>query len=259
GRARAEESQMMRVTFAFTLLLAIAVAVLVPLCNAQTAATGAISGTVTDPSGAVVAGAKVSVTHEATGGTLTVLSNNTGPYLVPLLSPGSYRVDVPKESLQVSHYPNIIVAVTETRTLNLALQVGTVSESVQVESSAQPLQTESSALGHVTNSEMVENLPLVTRNYTQIVGLSPGVAADVTNAGSLGRGGGSDGSEPFVANGGSSMDNNFQMNGVEINDLQHSRVLSGGGVVPHPHTIQEIKGRFGQIYAAVGRRCVANG
>jgi len=249
---------MMRVTFAFTLLLAIAVAVLVPLCNAQTAATGAISGTVTDPSGAVVAGAKVSVTNEATGGTLTVLSTNTGRYLVPLLSPGSYRVDVTKESFKVSTYPNIIVAVTETRSLNLALQVGTVSESIQVEASAQQLQTESSALGHVTNSEMVETLPLVTRNYTQIVGLSPGVAADVTNAGSLGRGGGSDGSEPFVANGGSSMDNNFQMNGVEINDLQHSGFLSGGVAVPNPDTIQEFKVQTGQFDAAFGRNAGAN-
>ena len=172
----------MRVTFGLKLLFAMIVVVLSPLANAQTAGTGAISGTVTDPSGAVVTAAKVSVTNQATGGTVTVLSTNAGRYLVPLLSPGDYRVDVTKESFKVSTYPNIVVAVTETRTLNLALQVGTVSESVQVDSSTEQLQTESSALGHVTNEEMVENLPLVTRNYTQIIGLSPGVATDVTNA-----------------------------------------------------------------------------
>src|SRR5436189_267641 len=102
--------------------------------------------------------------------------------------------------------------------LNIRLQVGAINETVQVDTTAEQLQTETSTLGNVTTSEMVENLPLVTRNYTQIVGLSPGVATDVTNAGGFGRGGGSNGEEPFVANGGTSTDNNFQMNGVQIND-----------------------------------------
>jgi hypothetical protein len=148
--------------------------------------------------------------------------------------------------------------VTETRTLNVALQVGSVSESVQVDSSTEQLQTQSSALGHVTNEEMVENLPLVTRNYTQIIALSPGVAADVTNAGGLGRGSGSSGDEPFVANGGAGSDNNFQMNGMEINDLQGSGFFSGGVAVPNPDTIQEFKVQTGQYDAAYGRNAGAN-
>ena len=167
-------------------------------------------------------------------------------------------MDVTKESFKVSTYPNIVVAVTETRTLNLALQVGTVSESVQVDSSTEQLQTESSALGHVTNEEMVENLPLVTRNYTQIIGLSPGVATDVTNAASLGRGGGNSTDEPFVANGGTGSDNNFQMNGMEINDLQGSGFFSGGVAVPNPDTIQEFKVQTGLYDAAYGRNAGAN-
>jgi hypothetical protein len=249
---------MMRVACGIALMLAMFLAFLPAPSKAQTAGTGALSGTVTDPSGAVVPSAKISVTNQATGATLSVLSTSSGHYLVPLLSPGTYRVEVTKESFKVSSYPNIVVAVTETRTLNLALQVGTVSESVQVDASAQQLQTESSALGHVTNSQMVEDLPLVTRNYTQIIALSPGVAADVTNAGGLGRGSGSDGDEPFVANGGSSMDNNFQMNGVEINDIQHSGFLSGGVAVPNPDTIQEFKVQTGQYDAAYGRNAGAN-
>jgi len=248
----------MRASTRSTLLLALVVILVAAQASAQTAATGALSGLVTDPSGAVVSEARISVVNEATGAAVTAVSSSNGRYLVPLLSPGSYRVDVSKQSFKVSTYPNIVVAVTETRTLNLGLQVGTVTESVQVDSSTEQLQTESSGLGHVTNSQMVENLPLVTRNYTQIVGLSPGVAADVTNAGSLGRGGGSDGGEPFVANGGSSMDNNFQMNGVEINDVQHSGFLSGGVAVPNPDTIQEFKVQTGQFDAAFGRNAGAN-
>jgi 3-keto-disaccharide hydrolase/Carboxypeptidase regulatory-like domain len=103
---------MTRVALGLTPVLATILVVLSTLTNAQTAGTGAISGTVTDPSGAVVTAAKVSVTNEATGATVSVLSTNTGRYLVPLLSPGSYRIEVTKESFKVSTYPKIVVAVT---------------------------------------------------------------------------------------------------------------------------------------------------
>jgi len=242
----------------------VAVALLIIAClfsaraGAQSAGTGAISGLVTDQSGAVVTGTKITATNEATGATVVVMSTNNGSYVVPLLPPGSYRLEASKEGFKVSNYPNIAVNVTETKALNIRLQVGAINETVQVDTTAEQLQTETSTLGNVTTSEMVENLPLVTRNYTQIVGLSPGVATDVTNAGGFGRGGGSNGEEPFVANGGTSTDNNFQMNGVQINDLQQSGSFSGGVAVPNPDTIQEFKVQTGQYDASYGRNAGAN-
>jgi hypothetical protein len=226
--------------------------------QAQTAGTGGISGTVTDQSGAVVSGAKITVKNQSTGASLSVVSTNRGTYTVPLLPPGSYLVEASKQGFKISGYPGIAVNVTETAGLNIRLQVGAVNETVQVDVAAEQLQTETSALGTVTTREMVESLPLVTRNYTQIIGLSPGVATDVTNAAGLGRGGGSDGEEPFVANGGTSMDNNFQMDGVEINDLQGSGNFSGGVAVPNPDTIQEFKVQTGQYDASYGRNAGAN-
>ncbi len=242
----------------------VAVALLIIAClfsaraGAQSAGTGAISGLVTDQSGAVVTGTKITATNEATGATVVVMSTNNGSYVVPLLPPGSYWLEASKEGFKVSNYPNIAVNVTETKALNIRLQVGAINETVQVDTTAEQLQTETSTLGNVTTSEMVENLPLVTRNYTQIVGLSPGVATDVTNAGGFGRGGGSNGEEPFVANGGTSTDNNFQMNGVQINDLQQSGSFSGGVAVPNPDTIQEFKVQTGQYDASYGRNAGAN-
>src|SRR5947208_4542194 len=242
----------------------VAVALLIIAClfsaraGAQSAGTGAISGLVTDQSGAVVTGTKITATNEATGATVVVMSTNNGSYVVPLLPPGSYRLEASKEGFKVSNYPNIAVNVTETKALNIRLQVGAINETVQVDTTAEQLQTETSTLGNVTTSEMVENLPLVTRNYTQIVGLSPGVATDVTNAGGFGRGGGSNGEEPFVANGGTSTDNNFQMNGVQINDLQQSGSFSGGVAVPNPDSIQEFKVQTGQYDASYGRNAGAN-
>ena len=227
-------------------------------CKAQTAGTGAIAGIVTDPSGAVVFGATITVTSQSTGATFTAASSNRGTYVVPLLPPGAYRLNATQSGFKESTYSDIAVNVTETKALNISLQVGNVHEIVQVDTTAEQLQTESSALGNVTTRDMVESLPLVTRNYTQIIGLSPGVASDVTNAGGFGRGGGSNGEEPFVANGGTSNDNNFQMNGVPINDLQSTGSFSGGVAVPNPDAIEEFKVQTGQYDASYGRNAGAN-
>lgn len=228
------------------------------LSVAQTAGTGAIAGIVTDPSGAVISGATVKATNDATGESRASVSGNHGNYSVPLLPPGSYTVEVTKQGFKTSTYRQVIVAVTETGALNARLEVGSVSESVDVTGAEEQLQTDTSALGRVSDSVVVESMPLVTRNYTQIIGLSPGVSTDVTNAGELGRGNGSNGNDAFVAAGGSNNDNNFQMNGVEINDFQQSGNFSGGVAVPNPDAIQEFKVQTGQYDASYGRDAGAN-
>ena len=228
------------------------------LSGAQTAGTGAIAGIVSDQSGAVVSGATIKATKEATGESRTATSSSRGNYTVPLLPPGSYAVEITKQGFKVTTYRGITVTVTETGNLNARLEVGSVSESVDVTGAGEQLQTDTSSLGRVADSLVVESMPLVTRNYTQIIALSPGVAADVMNAGELGRGGGSDGSDEFVAAGGSNNDNNFQMNGVEINDFQQSGSFSGGVAVPNPDTIQEFKVQTGQYDASYGRDAGAN-
>jgi hypothetical protein len=231
---------------------------LVAVSIAQTAGTGAIAGTVTDPGGAVVVGASISVIDVGTGLTRTAVSTSAGTYLVPLLQPATYRVEVSKSGFKVSVSAEIPVHVTETATLNVKLQVGSVQETVEVTGQGEQLQTESSALGRVADSVVVESMPLVTRNYTQILALSTGVAADVMNAGELGRGGGSNGTDALVAAGGSNNDNNFQMNGAEINDLMFATKWSGGVAVPNPDAIQEFKVQTGQFDASYGRDAGAN-
>jgi hypothetical protein len=103
-------------------------------------------------------------------------------------------------------------------------------------------------------------MPLVTRNYTQILGLSPGVSGDVTNASSIGRGSTSDsaGNGGYSVAGRSTNDNNFQMNGSQVNDLMGSGNLSGGVPVPNPDSIQEFKVQTGQYDASYGRNGGAN-
>ncbi len=110
--------------------------------------------------------------------------------MVPLLPPGTYRVETTKPGFKVSIQEGVQIIVTETDALITHLQVGQPSQEVTVIASAEQLQTETNALGRVTSGEVINSLPLVTRNFTQIIGLNPGISTDVNNAADLGRGGG---------------------------------------------------------------------
>ncbi|MGD0416650.1 MAG: carboxypeptidase-like regulatory domain-containing protein [Terriglobales bacterium] len=228
----------------------------------QNAGTGAIAGVVTDPTGAVVEGVVVKVTNNLTGETRTAVSAGRGNYTEPLLPPGNYAVEASKAGFKNTSYRAITVSVTEILTLNIQLQVGSVQETVEVTGQGEQLQTETSAAGRVTDSIVVESMPLVTRNYTQILALSTGVSADVMKASELGRGGtsggGSNPNDDMVTAGGAGNDNNFQMNGVEVNDFQQSGNFSGGVAVPNPDSIQEFKVQTGQYDASYGRNAGAN-
>jgi hypothetical protein len=225
---------------------------------AQTAGTGALSGTVTDPSGSSISGAQVKVTSESSGEVRTVATNNIGVFNVPLLLPGAYRVEVIQPGFRTATVPRVQIIVTETNSLTIRLEVGQVSETVVVEAQVAQLQTESSTLGRVTSGEQVQTLPLAMRNFTQIIALNPGVSAEVANAGELGRGGGGNNQDPTVSAGNWASDNNFQMNGVGVNDIQQSGYFSAGVAIPNPDTIQEFKVQTGQYDASYGRNAGAN-
>jgi hypothetical protein len=210
---------------------------------------------VTDPSGAVVSGATITIKSANTGELRTVKTGSSGNYSAALLHPGTYSVTVSKEGFRDSNADHVVINVSETQALNIALSLGEASQTVEVNASGIELQTETSSLGSVTNEKMVQSLPLVTRNYSQIIALSPGVNSDVTNAGNLGRG---VSQQSLSAAGSSEMDNNFQMNGVGVNDVQESGNFSGGVPIPNPDTIQEFKVQTAAYDAAFGRNAGAN-
>jgi len=234
---------------------AVIFSLLLSLCHAQTAGTGAISGTITDPSGAVVTNATIKAIDQTTGETRTAASSGGGAFQVPLLRPSTYRVEVSKGGFKQWVSEGVPVQITETVTLAVHLELGAPLETVEVSAASNLLTTEDSTLGNVVNERAVNSLPLVTRNYQQILGLSSGVAAEVFNAGEIGRGGVD---SNVVTGGGVASDNNFQMNGVEINDLQGSGHFSGGVAAPNPDSIQEFKVQTSQYDASFGRNAGAN-
>ncbi len=189
------------------------------------------------------------------GQSRTVISQSNGVYLVPFLVPSDYKVEVSAKGFKSLAVEKIEIHVTETATLDLRLEVGAFAEVVTVKDIPALVQTDSSALGNVTDQRMVENLPLVTRNYMQILGLSPGVSGEITDAAMIGRG--PSGLE-YSTSGNIVNDNNFQMNGSEVNDLMGSGSTSGGIPVPNPDSIQEFKVQTGQYDASYGRNAGAN-
>jgi hypothetical protein len=220
---------------------------------AQTGATGAIAGVISDATGAVVPGATVRAAATATGDSRTTVSQSDGSYVVPLLPPGDYTLEVRLSGFQPAIRTGVRVTVTETTSLSIQLALAGVTDTVEVSAAGELVQARSSTLGRVVDARVVQSLPLVTRNFTQIIGLSPGVTTGVTDAGSLGRA-----SENPSAHGNRSYDNNFQLNGLGVNDIFQQGTISGGVPVPNPDTIQEFKVQTGQFEAAFGRNAGAS-
>jgi len=230
---------------------------------AQTASTGALVGRVLDPSGAVIPGAELHLMNQQTGDTNATSSDGAGSFHFLLLLPGNYELQVSKTDFAPSHVSGISILVTETLRFDLHLQLASVAGNVQVSSEAPPLQTDTIALGRVVNQSAVTGLPLVTRNFAQIADLSPGVVTGVSNAGELGAGGTAlsqidKSNDGLFVHGARSYDNNFQLDGISVSDVQGSASASGGIPLPNPDAIQEFKVQTGLYDASYGRYGGAN-
>ncbi len=240
--------------FAVTLLLAL----WVPTVLAQSASTAALTGTVTDPTGAVVPNVTITVTSLATNQVRTVTSAGDGTYRLSLLEPGVYRVRFASSGFKTSEVGSVTLSVTETVGLDRALEVGAQTEQVTIESSVETLQTASSTLGTTVTGATIANLPLPARNFTAVLGMAAGVAVDATNGFSYGRG-----SMNMSVNGANPEKNNFQMDGVPVNNAAGNNQAVDAGLytgitIPNPDAIQEFKIQTSTYDASYGRNPGAN-
>jgi Carboxypeptidase regulatory-like domain len=229
----------------------------------QTASTGAVTGVTLDPSGAALSQVSLHLTRLDGTVAMVASSDENGLFGFFLLPPGTYELETSKVDFQVLSQKNIQIHVTETLRVQLHLELAIRVESAQVTSDAQMVQLDTSALGRIVDEEAVSRLPLVTRNFTQIAGLSPGVVVGVSNAGELGVGAtalsqiGKSNDGIFVR-GGRSYDNNWQVDGTSVSDVLGSASQSGGIPIPNPDTLQEFKVQTGLYDAAFGRAAGAN-
>ena len=137
--------------------------------------TGRILGTVTDPSGAALKGATVTVSDEQRGVTRTLTTDDAGAYLAPDLAPGSYKVRAEDKGFKSVERQNIPLEVAQEALIDFVLQPGDVSETVVVSSEIPMLNTVSSTLGGTLSNKEINDLPLNGRNYENLLQLRPGV------------------------------------------------------------------------------------
>jgi hypothetical protein len=143
--------------------------------SAQVITTGTISGTVADTTGAVVPGAKISITNQGTRITTTTSSNADGTFVVPGLTVGAYTVVTSKQGFETSRVTDIQVHPTLVANVNPVLKVGEVSTEVSVVASAAQVQTTTSEVSNQVSEKQVVTLPINGRNYQSLSALMPGV------------------------------------------------------------------------------------
>jgi hypothetical protein len=218
---------------------------LTPL-SAQTTA-GAIVGTVTDPSGAIIGGASITVTNVETGITTKATTDAAGNYVVTPLPNGKYSVAVEAAGFKRSVRSDIILNVQDRLRLDVALEVGAVTDTVEVQAAAPILETDTSYLGQVVDSQRIVDLPLNGRFFTRLAVLTAGTTPTVHGARDENTGG-------FSANGVRPYQNNFLLDGVDNNSLSEDLVSQQSFVIgPPPDAIAEFKVQTNSMSAEFGR------
>ncbi len=173
---------------------------------------GTILGVVTDPTGGVVGGAKVTITEDATGSKFNVDTDGSGNYIRPLIKPGTYTIEVEMSGFRKAVQRNVLLNAGDRVAVNLTLQVGEVTQAIEVNSAPPALQTESTTIGQTLQTRQMRDLPLFgQRKFAFLALTAPAVVPAEPGARDAAGGG-------FSANGvRSNGQNNFLLNGVDNN------------------------------------------
>ena len=186
---------------------------------------GAINGTVTDPSGAVVPNVDVRIRNVATNLEVNAKTKNDGSFNEVDLPIGTYEVTFSKEGFRKEDYSQILIQGNRTITLNAKLSAGTVSSTVEV--TATPLLNETDITnGYTLGTEVIENAPLGTGSFTQLAILAPGVSADLLSGSGTASG---LGNQDIFANGQRDTSNGFTFDGLNVNNIFNGMTSSSVG------------------------------
>ena len=188
----------------------------VALCQSTNAT---ISGGVTDPSGNLILSANVEIANDATGIVYSAQTNSSGMYLVPILPPGHYHVQVSKRGFKTIIKADVILYVQSAIALNFVLPVGATSESITVNSAANALNTTDASVSTVVDQKFVENIPLNGRSFQDLISMTPGVVTQTPQNTSQSVGTSGD----FSVNGQRTQSNYYTVDGVSAN------ISSGNG------------------------------
>ena len=155
--------------------LALLLSIFVFVVSSQTT-TGSLSGTVTDPNGAIVIGATVILTNTGTGSQRTATTSSSGGFVFTALQPGNYSVTVEGAGFKKAVAPNVTVSVSNEAQVSMTLEIGEATETVTVSSAQDVVNTSSASLTNVIDTRQVKDLPLPTRNPLDLAALQAGIA-----------------------------------------------------------------------------------
>jgi hypothetical protein len=226
------------------------IAALFSVCalGASGQSTATISGTVSDPSGAVVVNAHVTVHSLATAADRVINTDSDGLYAVPSLQPGDYKVQATAPGFSTYTVPKVTLNVARQVTVNMHLAVSTAGETVQVESATQQIESQTITVGQVIDNRSVQDLPLNGRHFLDLTVLTPGgvVAPTAGNLTSASRG---LGANSFITAGNREDSVNFQINGINLNDISQNQIT----FQPSISTTSEFKINNSTFSAEYGR------
>ncbi len=206
---------------------------------------GTITGTISDPSGAVIPNATVTLTNTDTGLVATKTTDASGVYTFSPIKIGNYKVSATAPSFSTTTQQNLHLDVQQRLAVNIELKAGQAAESIEVTAAPTLLQTEEASVGQVMSSRTINETPLSGRNWVFIAQLSAGVTP---SAGSRGAGKGD-----FEANGQRAEQNNFILDGVDNNNNVVDFLNGSSYIVrPPPDALSEFKVQTGNYSAELG-------
>jgi hypothetical protein len=209
---------------------------------------GSILGTVTDQSGAVISGARLTLTNEGTGVSLTTTTSSEGTYKFDPVKIGTYRLEITNPGFTLVTTKGIVVNIGAQVVENFTLRPGDVTQSIEVTAAAPLLESQDASVGQVVDTNTVNNLPLNGRNFTFLAQISAGVNTPQADT----RGNASSGA--FAANGLRPAQNNYLLDGID-NNSDTVDFLNGTNfvVLPPVDAVQEFKVETSNFSAQFGR------
>ncbi len=214
---------------------------------AQGGATGAITGTVVDPSGAFVANAEVRITNQETGVLERMVKTGAdGSFTAPLLPVATYTVNIQASGFAEAKFTDIVVRVTETTHMNAKVAPQSVQQKIEVQAEVQTVDTSDATTGQAIDSSTIRALPLATQNFQQLLTLSTGAQSELNAAAHLGRG-----DVRIQVNGQREDNNNYSIEGISVTDYNVAELTNTP--LPNPDVVQEFKVQTSLYDASQGR------
>ena len=205
--------------------------------------SGSISGTITDPSGGVIPGARITVTDIAKGTPFAATTDASGYYVVRSLTPSTYRLSVEQRGFSLYVKDKLVLEVGQSLSVNAALQLGSETQRVDVQADAVALATEDAVTGQEIDRKLINDLPLLGRGVFDLASLSPGIH---------GREGGGGGVNNFISNGSRNSTADILMDGVTATSFEQNSGILDPLYQPSVDSVQEFKVQQSNFSAEMG-------